>query len=105
MSVRSVDNNIATELKRVICSTTGDGSALAELEQFCSEYVLYDIVKTINRRKEMHSVLINFFYKNLGNVKEWSIQALYLLVSCAVSFGNPLFEKLPQIIMQCKEEL
>ena len=75
-----------------------DASALAELEQFCSEHHLNDIVKTINRRREMHTDLVNFFYKNLGNVKEWSKQALFLLVSCAVSFGNPLFEKLPQII-------
>ena len=49
--------------------------------------------------------IINFFHKNLGNFKEWSKLAQYLLVSCAVSFGNPLFEKLPQIIRQSKEEV
>ena len=78
---------------------------MADLEQYFSEKNLNDIVKTINRRRDMHNDLINFFIRNLSNVKEWSKKALYLLISCAVSFGNPLFEKLPQIITQSKEEL
>ena len=38
-------------------------------------------------------------------MKEWSFEALQLLISCAVSFGNPLFEKIPDIIKSAKEEL
>ena len=69
MSIRSIDDNIASELKHVICLNIEDGSALAELEQFCSEYNHNDIVKTINRRRDVYNDLTNFFNKNLSNVK------------------------------------
>ena len=47
---------------------------------------------------------MDFFYKNLKNVKEWSIKAIKLLISCSVSLGNPLFEKIPDIIKSAKED-
>ena len=67
-------------MKGIICLDTEEGASLAELESFCSYYNINNIVRTINRHKLMHHEIMEFFYKNLRNVKEWSFCALQLLI-------------------------
>ena len=95
VTYRSLEDNIAQELREIICLNTEEGASLALLEQFCNDYDINDIFKTITRRKDKHKDVVEFFYKNLRNVRQWTLPALQLLISSAVAFGNPLFERLP----------
>ena len=52
----------------------------------------------------MSTDIINFLMKNISNLNHWTIKPLKLIISFAITHGNPLYEKIPLIMMQASFE-
>ena len=68
------------------------------MEEFCEIYSTDDILKTIIRRRDMQTDIVTFLFKNITNLNQWTIKPLKVMISFAITHGNPLFEKIPEIM-------
>lgn len=93
-----MDESIIAELRQICSGEKDETKNFLGLEEFCSLYSTDDILKTIMRRREVHTNIMNFFFQNITNANKWTINPLKVMVSFAVTHGNPLFEKIPYII-------
>ena len=74
------------------------------MEEFCEQYNTDDILKTIIRRRDKQKDFVNLLFKCIDNLNQWTIKPLKVMLTFAITHGNPLFEKIPLIIRQVKEE-
>ena len=52
----------------------------------------------------MPTDIVDFLFKSILNLKQWTIKPLKLMIAVAVTHGNPLFEKLPTIMESVEED-
>jgi len=99
-----MDGPIIAELMQICSNKQDDTGEFIGLEQFCDLYNSDDILKTIIRRRDMPTDIVGFLFKSISNLKQWTIKPLKVMISVAVTHGNPLFERIPAIMESVKED-
>ena len=81
------------------------GEVVVQIEKLCEEHGLDDIVNTLSKNGARHAEIESFFQRIIDQAGKCSFKPLQILLSYAVFKGNPVFEKLPQVMQNAKEEL
>lgn len=78
---------------------------MVQIEKLCEDYCLDHIVSTLSKNGARYEKIERFFQRIVDQAGKCSFKSLQILLSYAVFKGNPLFEKLPQVMKNAKEEL
>ena len=81
------------------------GEVVVQIEKLCEEYGMDDIVNTLSKNGARYAEIESFFQRIIDQAGKCSFIPLQILLSYAVFKGNPVFEKLPQVMQNAKEEL
>lgn len=81
------------------------GEVVVQIEKLCEEHGLDDIVNTLSKNGARYAEIESLFQRIVDQAGKCSFKPLQILLSYAVFKGNPVFEKLPQVMQNAKEEL
>ena len=71
------------------------GEVVVQIEKFCEDYGLEDIVSFLSKNGARFEEIESFFQTIVDQAGKCSFKPLQILLSYAVFKGNPVFEKLP----------
>ena len=101
----SMRDSMLAEIRKLCIADINERGEFVKLENLCCEFELDELIQLINRRKDTIAQCKAFFEKCMKDISLMTLKPLKVMISIAMIYGNPFFNKIPDIIEKSNEEV